>query len=166
MSEQKYMTSSNIVARLHANRRGARDPQLTNSPSDGRVPNPFEPTLPNRPEQQHLFRGGDREQIGRARQAAEALFTPQRNITEQPVPEPSEVPRSRKPRVLPILASAPIPQETADAPVSSERSAAPEIPIKKRARLRTLVKYGMSISQVADLYRMPVETIERMLRKA
>jgi hypothetical protein len=43
---------------------------------------------------------------------------------------------------------------------------APEIPVEKLARLRTLVKYGMSISQVADLYRVPVETIERILRKA
>ena len=45
------------------------------------------------------------------------------------------------------------------------RSAAPEIPVKNRARIRTLVKYGMSVSEVADLYRVPVERIERILRK-
>jgi DNA invertase Pin-like site-specific DNA recombinase len=43
---------------------------------------------------------------------------------------------------------------------------APDIPAKKWARLRTLVKYGMTVSQVADVYRVPVETIERILQKA
>ena len=122
--------------------------------------------MPDRPQQQHQFRGDDREQSMSARQAAEALFTPKAEIAEQPVSEPSQAPRSRKPRVLSILPPAPVHQKTADAPVSPEQPAAPEIPVKKRARVRTLVKYGMSVSHVADLYRVPVETIERILRKA
>jgi hypothetical protein len=122
--------------------------------------------LSDRPQQQRQFRGDDREQIVRARSVAEALFTPKRDIIEQPVSEPSPAPRPRKPRVLPILPPAPIRHETVDAPATAERPAAPEIPVKKRARVRTLVKYGMSVSQVADLYRVPVETIERILRKA
>jgi hypothetical protein len=121
--------------------------------------------LSDRPQQQRQFPGDDREQIVRARSAAEALFTPKPEITEQPVSESSQAPRPRKPRVLPIL-PAPIRQTTADAPVSPQQPAAPEIPVQKRARVRTLVKYGMSVSQVADLYRVPVETIERILRKA
>ena len=112
------------------------------------------------------FRSGDREQIMRARRAAEALFTPKQEIAEQPVPSATQEPKSRKPRVLPILASAPIRQEVADASVSPESPTIPEIPIKKPAHLRTLVKYGMSISQVADLYGVPVETIRAMLQKA
>ena len=51
-----------------------------------------------------------------------------------------------------------------DAP--AEPAAAPDIPEKEAARLRTLVKYGMTVSQVADLYRVSVETIERILQKA
>jgi hypothetical protein len=43
---------------------------------------------------------------------------------------------------------------------------APDIPAKKFAQLRTLVEYGMTVSQVADVYRVPVETIERILQKA
>jgi hypothetical protein len=66
---------------------------------------------------------------------------------------------------LPILPG-PIRQKTADASVGPEQPAAPEIPVNKRSRVRTLVKYGMSVSQVADLYRVPVATIERILRKA
>ena len=96
----------------------------------------------------------------RARQAAEALFTPKPE-TQQSVSEPSQAPDRRKP----ILPTAPIRQKIVDGPVSPEPLASPEIPVKKLTRLRTLVKYGMSISQVADLYRVPVETIEQILRK-
>ena len=104
----KIYDSSNTVSQLRANRRLARDPQLTNSSANGQVPNLFEPTLPDCSEQQYLFRSNGREQIGRACQAAEALFTPKRKITEQPVLESSQVPKSRKPRVLPLTASVPI----------------------------------------------------------
>ena len=130
-------------------------------------PNLFRASLlPDRPQQQHQFRGDDREQIVRARSAAEALFAPKPQITEQPVSETLQPPNSRKPRVLPILPPARLRQKTADAPAASEQPAAPEIPVNKRSRVRTLVKYGMSVSQAADLYRVPVETIERILRKA
>ena len=121
--------------------------------------------MPDRPQQQHQFRGDEREQMVRARSAAEALFTPKPEITEQPVSETSRAPRPRQPRVLPIL-PAPIRHEAVEAPAAAERAAALEIPVKKRSRVRILVKYGMSVSQVADLYRVPVATIERILRKA
>jgi hypothetical protein len=119
--------------------------------------------LLDRPQQRRQFRGDDRDEIMRARQSAEALFTPRPEVTQQPVSEPSQVPDRRKPRLLPILPPAPIREKTVDAPISPERPAAPAIPVKQLARLRTLVKYGMSISQVADLYRVPVETIEQIL---
>jgi transposase len=38
--------------------------------------------------------------------------------------------------------------------------------LPRKRRVRTLVKYGMTVSQAADLYGVPVETIERILRKA
>ncbi len=122
--------------------------------------------MSDRPQQQRQFPGDDREQIVRARSAAEALFAPKPQITEQPVSETLQPPHSRKPRVLPILPPARLRQKTADAPAAAEQPAAPEIPVNKRSRVRTLVKYGMSVSQVADLYRVPAATIERILRKA
>jgi hypothetical protein len=122
--------------------------------------------LLDRPQHQRQFGGDNREQIISARQAAEALFTPKPDVTEQPVSDPSQSAKARKPRVLPILPPAPIRQETVEAPVTSEPETAPDIPAKKSARLRTLVKYGMTISQVADIYGVPVETIERILQKA
>jgi hypothetical protein len=52
-------------------------------------------------------------------------------------------------------------------PAAPKQPAAPdEIAAKKSARVRTLVKYGMTISQVAQLYRVPVETIASILRRA
>ena len=54
--------------------------------------------------QQPYPRGDDRERTTRARQAAEALFTPKRQITEQSVSDslPSADQSARKPRVLAI----------------------------------------------------------------
>jgi hypothetical protein len=131
-----------------------------------RVFNLLRQLLSDRRQQHDRFRNGDREQIIRARQAAEALFTSEQDIAEQPAPSAAQEPKSRKPRVLPILASAPIRQEVVDTSMSLESPATPEIPIKKPAHLRTLVKYGMSISQVADVYGVPIDTIRAMLRKA
>ena len=92
-----------------------------------------------------------------ARRAAEALFTP------KPEPDPAPSIKAHKPRVLPVLPPTPIRQVSASA--TSEPATVPEIPAKKSSRLRTLVKYGMTVSQVAEVYQVPIETIERMLRK-
>jgi hypothetical protein len=122
--------------------------------------------LVDRLQQQRQFRGDDPEQIMGAREAAEALFTPKPEVTEQPVSDPSQSAKARKPRVLPVLPPTPLRQQTVDAPSRPEPATAPDIPAKQWARLRTLVKYGMTVSEVADVYRVPVETIERILQKA
>ena len=124
-----------------------------------------EQLLPHRHQQQRQFRGDDREQMTSARRAAEAIFTPKPGIDVQPVPDPAQSIKAHKPRVLPVLPPAAICQELVNASAASEPAAAPEIPANKSARLRTLVKYGMTISQVAEVYQVPIETIERMLRK-
>jgi hypothetical protein len=121
--------------------------------------------LLNRTQRQRQFRDDDREQVMSARRAAEALFTPKPEVTEQPASDSSQSAKARKPRVLPILPPAPIRQETVDAPATPEQPTVPEIPAKKAARVRTLVNYGMTVSQVADVFGMPVETIERILQK-
>jgi len=38
--------------------------------------------------------------------------------------------------------------------------------VSQFARIRTWVKYGMTVSQVAQVYKVTVEEIERILRKA
>jgi hypothetical protein len=103
-------------------------------------------------------RGDDRERIARARQAAEALFTPRRQVAEPSVSDslPLADQPVRRPRVLGI---------SSPAPVAPEPQMAPEIPRSKFARIRSLVKYGMTVSQVAEVHGVAVNEIERILRQ-
>ena len=123
--------------------------------------------LDSQSQQQHHFRGDDRQQITRAREAAEALFRPKRQLIEPSVPEtpPAADSSARKPRVLTIASPAPV-QAEREAPVSPKQQMTPEIPRSQFDRVRTWVKYGMTASQVAEVYGVPVGEIERILRKA
>jgi hypothetical protein len=126
----------------------------------------LEQILHSRWQQPHP-RGHDRERITRARQAAEALFTPKRQVTEQSVANSPAIDHSaRKPRVLEISPPAPVPPK----PVKSQLSPAPPamraVPRSHFARIRTWVKYGMTVLQVAEVYGVDVGEIERILRRA
>jgi len=112
-------------------------------------------------------RGDDRERITRARQAAEALFTPKRQITEQLVSDSPPADQSaRKRRVLATAPTAPIRHQEVEAPVSSLQETAPEIPRSQFARIRTWVKYGMKPPQVAEIYGVTIGAIDSILHKA
>jgi hypothetical protein len=124
--------------------------------------------LDSRSQQQHHFGGDDRQQITRAREAAEALFRPKRQVMEPSVPEtpPAATLSARKPRVLTIASPAPVHHEERAAPVSAKQQMTPEIPRSQFDRIRTWVKYGMTAPQVAEVYRVAVGEVERILRKA
>ena len=120
--------------------------------------------------QQLKPRGDDPEQITRARQAAEALFTSK----PPPVSTPT-IPASltttdrstRKPRVLPILLpAAPVRPEERETPAAPEPQTTREIPRSQFVRIRTLVKYGMTVAQVAKVYGVAADEIARILRQA
>ena len=101
--------------------------KFTNLISISRAANPPEQLLLDRWQRRPHPRGDDRERITRARQAAEALFTPSRQITEQLVSDSQPADQSaRKPRVLAISPTAPIRHEEVEAPVSSQQQTAPE----------------------------------------
>ena len=121
----------------------------------------------NSQEQQHSIRGDDRERMTSARQAAEALFTPKRQVTEQPVPDsvPPAEPSARKPRILSALPPAPVRREHGEAPAISEERMTTEIPRSQFARIRVWAEYGMTAAQVAAVYGVPVGAIERILRQ-
>ena len=120
-----------------------------------------------------------RQQAQTAREAAEALFKPKsRNM---PVDAPSAEtvsPRSqpeqdapRKPRILSATIGAAAPLDEAEPSPSTSsrpRRAAPRrkarwIPTSAYGRVRTLVTYGMTIDDVADLYGVPLSEIERIV---
>jgi hypothetical protein len=123
--------------------------------------------LLNHRQQQHHLRGDDRERITNARQAAEALFTPKRRPVEPSAsdPVPSAERPARKPRVLAISSPAPVRNEEVAAPANPEPRTTREIPRSQHARIRTWVNYGLTISQVAEVYGVAVGVIERILRQ-
>jgi hypothetical protein len=117
--------------------------------------------------QQHHVPGDDRERITSARRAAEALFTPKQQVVKQSVAEvPSSAGQSaRKPRILGIAPPQPIRHDEKIKPaVLPEKEIPPTVPRSQFARIRTWVKYGMTVPQVAQVYGIAVGEIERILR--
>ena len=72
----------------------------------------------------------------------------------------------RRPRVLEISSPAAARPVEVEAPVAPEPQTTPEVPRSKFARIRSLVKYGMTVSQVAKVYGVAASEIERILRQA
>jgi|SRR6516162_2002642 len=63
-----------------------------------------------------------------------------------------------------LLAGVPIRQEAVDAPIP-QPATAPDT-AEKLTRLLTWMGYRMAVSHIAEIYRVLVETIEQILRKA
>ena len=114
--------------------------------------NGCEEILFSRQQQQIQPRGDDREQITRARQAAEALFRSKPPVSEPSLPASAPADQSaRKPRVLRIISPAvPIRHEAVEVPVVIEPQTTREIPRSQFVRIRTLAKYGMTVAQVCQ----------------
>ena len=108
---------------------------------------------------QQRLRDGRREELTTARKAAEALFTATPKVTDESTPDGSEP--ARKPRVLPMVPAAPAHDEELE-PSSPKQT--PKIARPQFARIRTLVRYGMTVRQVAEIYGVPLGEIERILR--
>jgi hypothetical protein len=125
-----------------------------------------EQSLLSRYRQPHA-RGRDREQIARARQAAEALFTAKPQAEPPAAAELAPIePPVRKPRMLQI--SGPALAERNEAPETPSAAPAPstrEIPRSEFPRIRTLVKYGMTAAQVAQVCGVGVAEIQRILSR-
>jgi hypothetical protein len=123
----------------------------------------------------------NRDKIDRAREAAEALFKPAGDGNDrEPLqatgnnagsaePHPEQQPR-RQPRIftiaprLPATADAEAPPKPKPAPrgqPAQRRRAA--VPPSQIGRVRTLATYGMTTAQVAQLYGVAVDEIERIL---
>jgi hypothetical protein len=121
-------------------------------------------------QQQRKPYGDDREQeqVIRARQEAEALFTSKPPPVSTPaVPEALTDRSTRKPRVLPILSpAAPVRHQERETPPAPEPPTMRPIPGSEFGRIRTLVKYGMTVAQVAKVYGVTADEIERILGEA
>ena len=118
-----------------------------------------------RSQRQHADRGDDRREITRAREEAEALFRPKQQLIERSAPQASPPVDTvvRKPRVLAVTASpAPIPDAARGASINLTQKATREIPPSQVARIRAWVKYGMTVSQAAEVCGATVDEIERI----
>lgn len=134
---------------------------------------------PNRPAYNRAQSGNpfpnDRERANRARQAAEALFAPKPRAVEAPASSTRPAADNRV-SVAPRASAPPVVQDEptvtrknratlAATRNNDEESAAREIPIAHVARIRTWLKYGMKIAEVAQIYGVEVEDIDRVLTK-
>ncbi len=81
------------------------------------------------------------------------------------IPPPADQ-SARKPSVLAIAPMAPVRRDDVETPIIPEPQATREIARPQFARIRTLVKYGMTVAQVAEVYGVAVSEIERILGKA
>lgn len=120
----------------------------------------------------------NREKITRARQAAEDLFKPTHQNTGADLlgatpsaAAPAEPQPRREPRIFAVPPRAPIsaPVERPAEPTPIRRKAvtrreASTVPASQAGRVRALTSYGMTRAQVAALYGVTVDEIERIIR--
>jgi hypothetical protein len=121
----------------------------------------------------------DDQRINRARQLAEDLFKPRQQTirADAPTSAPNAAssaghqPR-RQPRIFMIPPLVPMNAAKVEAPTEPkpiQRSAVirretREIPASQLGRVRALTSYGMTREQVAELYGVTVDEIERVTR--
>jgi hypothetical protein len=109
----------------------------------------------------------DRDRADKARQAAEALFARPKPTILEPAGAPAEAGREKRPPNA--LPAAPRPA-TGGAANPTAAGIAPQarepIPSAHVARIRTWLRYGMSLAEVAAVYGVQIGEIERVLEGA
>ena len=106
-----------------------------------------------------MITSGSRERAKRA----EALFTSKPPVSRPSVSQDASADLSPgKPRVLQIISPPAIRLKVA---LSPEPQRKPAIPRSHFPRIRTWVKYGMTITEVAEVYRADIGEIKRILGK-
>jgi hypothetical protein len=116
----------------------------------------------------------NRDKIDRARQAAEALFKPTGEAreplqaVENTAGSPEQQPR-RQPRIfavpprMPSTTEAEMPPKPKPSPREPATRRRGAVPPSQIGRVRALATYGMTTAQVAELYGVTVDEIERVL---
>ena len=120
----------------------------------------------------------DREKIDRARRNAEDLFKPRPQsapadataTAESSVPSAEHQPR-RQPRIFRIPPVVPMSAAKGQAPAEPKSTRRQQtvkrntgaIPASQFGRVRALASYGMTQAQVAELYGVGVDEIERII---
>ena len=124
----------------------------------------------------------DREKLDRARRNAEDLFKPRPQsapadataAAENSIPSSAEHPPRRQPRIFRIPPVVPMSAAKGEAPAEPRstrrqrtvRRTTGAIPASQFGRVRALASYGMTQAQVAELYGVGVDEIERIIRQS
>jgi hypothetical protein len=121
----------------------------------------------------------DRDRIDRARQEAENLFRPKAaepgtDAAEPNGGSPTDLHPPRQPRVFRIPPVVPMAAARGDAPTvraraprqPTERRQTQKIPASQFGRVRALADYGMTRTQVAELYGVGIDEVERILSES
>jgi hypothetical protein len=112
--------------------------------------------------QEHLpdILNHDRERVLRARQAAEALFASKPPVTD---PQTSTATTAgqirRQPRVRPVIRPLTRRDDRRKAPITVDLETTSSISKSDFARIRTWLKYGMTVRQAADLYKVSAASL-------
>jgi len=122
----------------------------------------------------------DRQRINRARQNAEDLFKPRQQTIRADAPKSTpdtassaeQQPR-RQPRIFAIPPQMPMSAAKVEEPADQKqvrrraavRRETREMPASQHGRVRALTSYGMTREQVADLYGVTVNEIERIMSR-
>ncbi len=118
----------------------------------------------------------DRDRIDRARQEAENLFRPRQAAPHTEAAEmngssATDLHPPRQPRVFRIPPVVPMAAASGDAPAARVRAPRQgtlrretyKIPASQFGRVRALADYGMTRTQVAELYGAGIDEVERIL---
>jgi hypothetical protein len=120
----------------------------------------------------------DREWIDGARQAAEDLFKPKRDVAPAAAVTPTPNPPAsaeqqqalRRPRILPIALAPSMsgvnaePKPEGKSAIAEQRL--PRLLPSQFGRVRTLTRYGMTPAQVAELYGVLIDEVEQIIGRS
>jgi hypothetical protein len=122
----------------------------------------------------------DRERVDRARKDAENLFRPRQQAPSADAPAsapngplPAEHQQRRQPRIFMIPPTVPMSAANGTAPAGPKRirqqrtlgGKARKIPPSQFGRVRALANYGMTWAQVAELYGVGIDEVERIVSR-
>ena len=122
----------------------------------------------------------DRERISRVRQNAEDLFKPRQQTLHADAPtsapdaaSSAEQQPRRQPRIFAIPSQMPMREAKVEPDTVQKqiwgrpaiRRETREIPASQHGRVRALTSYGMTQEQVAELYGVTVDEIERIMSR-
>jgi hypothetical protein len=110
-----------------------------------------------------MIASGSRKRVKQPRRSSRRNYNSPSNQFQKSLPTADHP--ARKPRILAISPATSIGREAVETPVSLNQQTVRGILVSQLERVRTWVKYGMTVPQVTQFYGVAVEEVKRILRK-